>query len=704
MSGLVEQENIHEICPDQRLQSLFSMINMSCNNLLDMEQASQAWELIGKNNNRVVFNALISGQSPAAKAIARNFLPAAIEASDIAMVRKFLDTGIDLNGSLDYIGDTPLLLASRRGYLEIIRCLLDRGADSNVVNFSGETPLVEAVIAGRMESVKLLLRCGANANFHVGHGGSPLGYAVSRENLEMIEMLLIYGADPNRRCTNQLRPNISPLEIAASRGNLELVELLLCHGADLHARYRSNGLAVPTVLHQAISLGSLPVIQLLLDSGADATEALPYAVRRGDLNLVQKLIDLGADIEAYSGRTHETGFRTMTALQMAANLGKHAIVWFLLNSGATINAAAHEKCGMTALQAAASNGDRELVQTLLSFGAELNAVPAKISGSTALQAAIMSRRIDLVRFLVESGADVNGPPAVEYGITALEAAALEDFPELVHLLLDSHVDLKVQGGPAVARAISIGCFDMLKLLLSYGANVNDTYIDWDSGYSSSALELAVEALNPEDALTMTELLLTHGANDKTGALLIAAAEGHFKVAKLLLSCGADVNYGFRDGTDRTALSEATRAGDSGMVHLLLDHGADGTSAALQAAVRSGDVDVVHTLLSAGADVNTPPADIDSKEAPMTALQIAAKTGSADLVRLLLDAGARPDIDPSLKEEGTALQFAAMGGHIDIARELVNGELMLMRLQEDMMVGQLLRVPLNMVALILCSFC
>jgi ankyrin repeat protein len=60
-------------------------------------------------------------------------------------------------------------------------------------------------------------------------------------------------------------------------------------------------------------------------------------------------------------------------------------------------------------------------------------------------------------------------------------------------------------------------------------------------------------------------------NDMT-ALMLATAEGHLEVAKLLLEYGADVNTQNRNGW--TALMLATRDGRPEIVTMLLEHGAD----------------------------------------------------------------------------------------------------------------------------------
>ncbi|KAJ8131619.1 hypothetical protein O1611_g2001 [Lasiodiplodia mahajangana] len=61
-------------------------------------------------------------------------------------------------------GDTALHWAACEMYPEIIKVLLERGANPNVWNFSDRTPLAEAALWGRWDNVKILLENGADKN------------------------------------------------------------------------------------------------------------------------------------------------------------------------------------------------------------------------------------------------------------------------------------------------------------------------------------------------------------------------------------------------------------------------------------------------------------------------------------------------------------------------------------------------------------
>ena len=112
------------------------------------------------------------------------------------------------------------------GDVERVEQLLIGGADVNAPDADDEgTPLQWAMFTNQTNVVRLLLEYGANPNID-GPLGTPLQVAISRGNSEMFQLLLDHGADPNRGVGS------TPLYTATQKGSLEVVELLLARGAD----------------------------------------------------------------------------------------------------------------------------------------------------------------------------------------------------------------------------------------------------------------------------------------------------------------------------------------------------------------------------------------------------------------------------------------------------------------------------------------
>ena len=95
-------------------------------------------------------------------------------------------------------GWSPLMTATRRNNLELVKLLLKKGADVNLVNQCGNNALNLACSDQCFDIVKYLLQnTNVNINHQNNHGWSPLMTAVCRINLELVKLLLKQGADVN---------------------------------------------------------------------------------------------------------------------------------------------------------------------------------------------------------------------------------------------------------------------------------------------------------------------------------------------------------------------------------------------------------------------------------------------------------------------------------------------------------------------------
>ncbi len=120
----------------------------------------------------------------------------AIEQKKIEIVKTLLDKGADLEKS-DESGSTPLMTASSRS-IEIVQMLLDRGADINGrgTGFKdGWTPFMEAAAAGNADTMKLLLDRGADIEAQTAEGSTALTIAAYNGRQAAATWLVGQGAD-----------------------------------------------------------------------------------------------------------------------------------------------------------------------------------------------------------------------------------------------------------------------------------------------------------------------------------------------------------------------------------------------------------------------------------------------------------------------------------------------------------------------------
>jgi ankyrin repeat protein len=214
---------------------------------------------------------------------------------DANLLKLLLDKGADVNAK-NKAGATALMWAV--GDRDKVRALLDRGADVNAQAASGRTPLMIAVGSpGAAEVAKLLIDKGANAAYsHQGY--TVLMAAAASGEREVVRLLLAKGADVKAKN----RVGWTALHDAALAANRGIAEDLLNHGADVNAWETLQG---RTPLLWAATSGNADVVKLLLERGADATVRETFsgttalicaaASDHGDSGLVSLLLDKRAD-------------------------------------------------------------------------------------------------------------------------------------------------------------------------------------------------------------------------------------------------------------------------------------------------------------------------------------------------------------------------------------------------------------------------
>jgi len=188
---------------------------------------------------------------------------------------------------------TTLTIALNQNRPDTARWLIHRGASVNIPIERGLTPMGMALHREDREMVRLLLDHGADANA-ASHGYSPLQTAAGYDLVGIAALLLEFGANLEGRDGT----GSTALMLAAINGRTHMARFLLRQGADVNALNNEDW----TALMGAVSKGNVEMARLLLENGADAHlgpaglpgRPLDFARRLGDAPMIALLDGYGA--------------------------------------------------------------------------------------------------------------------------------------------------------------------------------------------------------------------------------------------------------------------------------------------------------------------------------------------------------------------------------------------------------------------------
>lgn len=238
--------------------------------------------------------------------------------------------------SLSKYGDNALHYTSRLDKPSLIRLLVHTALfDINARNLEGDTALSIACDCGLTEVVRVLLECGADANTENARSKTPLILAtelISPYDIQIVQMLVRSGAASVNHRTRGRNANTALLH-AAKFGNIEVIKELVNYDADINFRSPDGS----TALMRASYYNHVEIVRYLLNHGAVVDEkngrgetALYTAAFRGHLNVVKILIDYGADVD-------EPDIDGDTPLNVACYEFRPEIIAHLLMSHADVN-------------------------------------------------------------------------------------------------------------------------------------------------------------------------------------------------------------------------------------------------------------------------------------------------------------------------------------------------------------------------------
>ncbi|MGD1911127.1 MAG: ankyrin repeat domain-containing protein [Rivularia sp. (in: cyanobacteria)] len=333
--------------------------------------------------------------------------------------------GADVN-RINFENQTPLHYATINYQKEIVGVLLSHQANVNAKDKFGNTPLhlisqinqknsdylgIKYLINNRIKFkyknekrrlniVKLLVDKGANIDIKNNRGYTPLHLGAKEHHKYIVEYLIQKGAKIDERATSNAK---TPLMLAAKGfSNISIIQLLIENGANVNAKDKDG----ETPLHIAgmNTNKNNDIIQLLVKSGADINaknnngETPLHKSLRRHSNQTQLLVKLGADINARDN-IGETPLHTAIYWYKGNQDIKNS-VRYLVESGAKINL--KDNNSLTPLHIAAASSVTDLVKLLIELGADVNAQDSH--GNTVLNIATKNRDRELMETILLNNA------------------------------------------------------------------------------------------------------------------------------------------------------------------------------------------------------------------------------------------------------------------------------------------------------------
>lgn len=448
----------------------------------------------------------------------------ACELGYLDIVRDLLNAGANADFCAGL--DTPIFVACKKGYLNLVKELINHGADVNC-SFIHHTPLLSALSEGHFSIVQELIEAGTKIDLN---DNTAFTLVCGKGQLFLVELFLTAGSKVNLSDGRK-----TPLIAACLGGYLNVVEMLIEKEADVNLMNKNR-----TPLTSACLIGHMGIVEELIKNNADVNindgdrTPLITACEKGYLDVVKILLNMHADINLSNGY--------ITPLTTACLQGQLSVVKTLLEAKADVNLSDGNR---TPLTAACEKGHVNVVTKLLENGAIVN---QSNGNETPLTLACFKGQLDVIEELLKVGAEVNLPDSENTPITA---ACNKGNLSVIKRLFQSGVNINqiIKNKTPLTEVCLNGRLHLVKELILAGADVN-------LGNGSKTPLIVTCEKGFVDI--MKELILARAdVNLKNGhltPLTTACENGHVYVVQELIKAGANVNCKDEDKTPISAAS------------------------------------------------------------------------------------------------------------------------------------------------------
>ncbi|KAM9364896.1 dynein axonemal heavy chain 12 [Pholidichthys leucotaenia] len=351
----------------------------------------------------------------------------------------------------------------------------------------GWTPLHQAAVQRNQTILELTYRAAGpdSVECRTLCGQTPLLLAVQEGLIDNASFLLNHGAQPDSQDQDQ----DSSLFVAIRSDHRDLVKLLLRWGSSVN----QEGCHGRRPLHEASRLGRATLVDLLLEAGARPDPRSHYgltplalAAQGGHLEVVQSLLKRGADVLSQAQDEASILFE-------ASASGNPAVISLLLEYGADANVAKHT--GHMPIHRVAHRGYLQALELLIPVTSQED---VDDSGMSPLHSAAAGGHTHCIKALLDAGYDPNYMlhPWVRRSYdderkSALFFAVSNNDVTSAKLLLEAGAMANQDPIKCLQVALRLGNYELINLLLRFGANVN-YYCRINTTHFPSALQYALK--------------------------------------------------------------------------------------------------------------------------------------------------------------------------------------------------------------------
>lgn len=357
-------------------------------------------------------------------------------------------------GRLDRHGRNVLHYAVGAGHVEMVQYLIENFEKEIGVNQTTNdwlSPLHLGVIGEHIQIIKYLIQKGANVNSLNSKRETPLHYAVHKNNFIVVNLLLEFKANVNLYDNEDL----SALSIAILNGNEDIAKALIEAGTWLNHE-ESYGY---TVLHRSVWKDLYNTTKMLLEKGAKIVHShylMHVATRNDNIGMVKLLHKFGGLLNVRDEQGN-------TPLMLACKNHNISIASYHLQNGAQANTVNHIN-GMSALHICVQEIHdpilfEQFLMLLIKFRANLNA--NSYQGNVLFYSIILGN-LKCATILIKHGVDVNTRDEQSY-FDNLSLAMKNGNLDLVRLLM--HAGFSLNNNTIT--------FDLKSLKLNNNNNLED---------------------------------------------------------------------------------------------------------------------------------------------------------------------------------------------------------------------------------------